>query len=190
MASSIAAMITSGLMFFSRLICSICCRSWLAMVLPEFHCKPSMRDLVERDARHLSALLLQGEAHEISVDGEQAAGPVPPSLDGLVGRDVRQASDESPVVGLRAQRPVEARGRSLQSLRAVDLIVGVEDGGTLLGHQLELVEPDPAGLVDVEPDEAAAAAPLDLDVDQLEAAIGADALGNAPNGFGRVSAVQ
>ena len=49
-------------------------------------------------------------------------------------------------------------------------ILGVEDRGDLFGDRLQLVEADAALLVHEEAHELPAAAPLDLDVHELEAA--------------------
>src|SRR5215475_2881589 len=96
-----AAMMTSGLMFFSRLICSICCRSWLAMRLVprEFHFQATVRDPGEGDARDLT-LLLQGDGDDPVLDRGEASRPVPAAVHQFVARDWGQATEEPLVVGL------------------------------------------------------------------------------------------
>src|SRR5262245_13463859 len=102
MASSMAAMLTSGLMFFSRPICSICWRNWLAivplLVLREFHFQARVRDLGERDAAFRAALSLQPHRHHTVLQAQQPARPVAPALDRLVAREPRQAAREAPVI--------------------------------------------------------------------------------------------
>src|SRR6185503_19804547 len=102
MASSMAAMITSGLMFFSRLICSICWRNWLAIVLllaiREFHFQARASDLGERDAALRSAFGIQPHRHHPVLQTQQPPCPVAPPLDGLVARQPRQPAHEAPVV--------------------------------------------------------------------------------------------
>ena len=61
---------------------------------------------------------------------------------------------------------------------AVDRVLGVEDGGDLFGDGLQLVQADPAFLVDEEAHEMAAPLTLDLDVHELEAAVGGHARGD------------
>src|SRR5262245_29414554 len=102
MASSMAAMITSGLMFFSRLIWSICCRSWLAMMYSplaaagrrELNLQASVRDLVQGNAAEGVALGGQGQ-HDVSVfDRDQPSRPMTPAVDRLVAREPGQLAGE------------------------------------------------------------------------------------------------
>src|SRR5688500_13095912 len=117
-----AAMITSGLMFFSRLICSICCRSWLAAivllltVLLEFDFQPAVGDLVERDARDRVVFLLQAQADDPGLHRDDASRPMPPSLERLVAGEPRQAALVAPVVRLALEGPVEPRRGDLQGV--------------------------------------------------------------------------
>src|SRR5687768_9474361 len=124
-------MITSGLMFFSRLICSICCRSWLAIglgwssCLPEFHFQPAVGDLLERDARERAALLLEPDADDALGRRFQAPAPVAAPVDQLVARELRQPAHEALVVPERLQGPVEPGRADLERVRGVDRVLHV-----------------------------------------------------------------
>src|SRR5262245_60486447 len=112
-----AAMITSGLMFFSRLIWSICCRSWLAMARysplaaagrRELDFQAPVRDLVQGNAAEGVALGGQGQ-HDVSVfDRDQPSRPLTPAADRLVAREPGQLAGEPSIVCFSAQGPVEA----------------------------------------------------------------------------------
>src|SRR5262245_4128260 len=132
-------MITSGLMFFSRLICSICWRSWLAMCLrwspwlpAEFHFQPSVRDLLEGDAREHAALVLETDADHALGRRLQAPAPVPAPVHELVARDLRELAEEARVVREALERPVQARRADLEGVRRVDRVLDVEDRRHLL----------------------------------------------------------
>src|SRR5262245_14740781 len=106
-----AWMITSGLIFFSRLICSICWRSWLDITLPalanlfraappavpgrELDFEPPMGDLLEGHACQRAALPLQPQHHHALVHGLDAPDPVASSVHGLVARELREPPDEA-----------------------------------------------------------------------------------------------
>src|SRR5437773_8389859 len=100
-----AAMMTSGLMFFSREICSICCLNWFAIDLLELHFEAAVRDLRERNPRGRPLFLLQGHRHRPVLHRLEAARPVPAALPGLVARELHQPADEAAVIRLRPQRP-------------------------------------------------------------------------------------
>src|SRR4029078_5113518 len=97
MASSMAAMTTSGLMFLSRLICSICCRSWLGMIrLPgELGFQPGGGHLAQRDASQSAFLGLDLHADGALLHGQEAPSPLPPRRDRLVAGDLGGLADEA-----------------------------------------------------------------------------------------------
>src|SRR5262245_19818941 len=117
-----AAMITSGLMFFSRLICSICWRSWLAIAsltgARELGFQARVGDLRQRDAALHPALLRQAQRHDPVRHTDETACPVPPSVHGLVARKPRQPSGEAAVVLLLLQRAVQSGRGNLERVGA------------------------------------------------------------------------
>src|SRR5689334_18741851 len=123
-----AAMITSGLMFFSRLIASICWRSWLAMTplrvpaavgglraLP-FHFEPALHDLRERHREGAALRTVEGE-HAV-LHGRQAAGDLRalPRRQRLAEVDAHETRERPPEIRFRREGPVQSRGRHFEGV--------------------------------------------------------------------------
>ena len=62
------------------------------------------------------------------------------SIDGLRHDDLRELARETPVIGCRAERPIETRRRNFERIALVDRVFDVQNCAQIAADELEIVD--------------------------------------------------
>ena len=184
MASSIAAMITSGLMFLSRLIWSICCRSWFAISFRPTSGTPL------RAARGQSCPPGSPPPSRLPLRASPGRGRPRPPAGGRSTAGARPRARSSRAApggpgndGNRLLHGAGDRGpaKCIPRCRRNDGILSVQDGRDFFGDRLQVVEPYAALAIDGQPHHGSTWRPLDLHIHEFESPTRDHALGHLPD---------
>src|SRR5580658_209111 len=127
--------------------------------------KPRLADLLEAH-RHLLPIDLERDA--AIVDREQRTGVAAPAGARLLQLDEHPRADEAAEMRAGAQHPVETRRGHFQRIRRRDRVRDVEQCRNLAAHAAAILDTDPGGVVDEQPQHAVGTAGTVLEIDQLE----------------------
>src|SRR3984885_7501303 len=127
--------------------------------------KPRLADLLEA---HRDLLAIDLERDPAIIDREQRAGVAAPSGARLLQLDEHPRAEEAAEMGPGAQHPVETRRGHFQRVRGCDRVRAVEQWRALAAHAAAILEGDPGGSVDEQPQHGVGSAGPVLELDQLE----------------------
>src|SRR5439155_18348486 len=179
-----ALITTSGSMPFSLASASIVCCSGFDILYPlELHLEIRARDRTERHAVRLPVLAV--DQHVAALDATEPPPEESLAVDPLAHHDLRDAPGEAAVVVRAAQRAIQPRRRNLERIGGRHDVLDVENRAHLAADVRAVLDAHALlrrrrrpGPVDLHPEHHARRFAPELDVEDLEAAIGGNAAGD------------